>query len=172
MAASGCGPSPHPSGDPNKCLFDMWYLTQFPEGVTEYWSNSMRDWVSVDHQVEHQTGIAGEVSCGPGIDQDVAIWTTQHKGCIARASGASTAVAGAAHPLLPRHPRSLSRLGPWMADLGVSDGDQHELGDLSPISPTARCGVFEDVGDYGIVVCRVKGELFALEDNCSTPTRR
>lgn len=27
--------------------------------------------------------------------------------------------------------------------------------------------VFEDAGDYGIVVCRVNGELFALEDNCS-----
>lgn len=70
----------HPSGDPNLCVFDMWYLTQFPEGSTEYYSNSMHDWVSIDHQVEHQTGKAGEVSCGPGIDQDVAIWTTQHKG--------------------------------------------------------------------------------------------
>ena len=27
--------------------------------------------------------------------------------------------------------------------------------------------VFEDIGDYGIVVCRVNGELYALEDNCS-----
>jgi hypothetical protein len=36
-------------------MFDMWYLTQFPEGVTEYFSNSMGDWVSIDHQVEHQT---------------------------------------------------------------------------------------------------------------------
>ena len=24
----------------------------------------MRDWVSIDHQVEHVTGLAGEVSCG------------------------------------------------------------------------------------------------------------
>ena len=62
----------------------MWYLTQFPEGVTEYFSNSMRDWVSIDHQVEHQTGHHSEVSCGPGIDQDVAIWTTQHKGLSSR----------------------------------------------------------------------------------------
>jgi phenylpropionate dioxygenase-like ring-hydroxylating dioxygenase large terminal subunit len=87
MKPDGCiwlRASPHPSGDPNKCLFDMWYLTQFPEGVTEYFSNSMRDWVSIDLQVEHQTGHHSEVSCGPGIDQDVAIWTTQHKGLSSR----------------------------------------------------------------------------------------
>lgn len=24
-----------------------------------------------------------------------------------------------------------------------------------------------DVGDYGVVVCRVEGQLYALEDNCS-----
>jgi phenylpropionate dioxygenase-like ring-hydroxylating dioxygenase large terminal subunit len=75
---------PHPSGDPTKCLFDMWYLTLFPKGSKEYFSNSMRDWVSVDHQVEHQLGKAGEVSCGPGIDQDVAIWNTQQKGLMSR----------------------------------------------------------------------------------------
>lgn len=28
-----------------------------------------------------------------------------------------------------------------------------------------RC--FPDAGDYGVVVCRYKGDLFALEDNCS-----
>ena len=56
----------------------------FPKGAKEYYSNSMRDWVSIDHQVEHVTGLAGEVSCGPGIDQDVAIWSTQHKGLRSR----------------------------------------------------------------------------------------
>ena len=75
--------APHPT-DPTKCVFDMWYLTQFPEGATEYYSNSMRDYVSIEHQTEHQTGIAGEVSCGPGIDQDVAIWNTQQKGLMSR----------------------------------------------------------------------------------------
>ena len=74
---------PHPT-DPAKCYFDMWYLTLFPEGSKEYFSNSMRDWVSVDHQVEHTTGKAGEVSCGPGIDQDVAIWNTQQAGLSSR----------------------------------------------------------------------------------------
>jgi phenylpropionate dioxygenase-like ring-hydroxylating dioxygenase large terminal subunit len=86
MKPDGCiflRATPHPT-DPEKCVFDMWYLTQFPEGVTEYYSNSMGDWVSIDHQVEHTVGKAGEVSCGPGIDQDVAIWTTQHRGLRSR----------------------------------------------------------------------------------------
>lgn len=44
--------------------------------------------------------------------------------------------------------------------------DVHELGDLSDLEDgQMRC--FEDVGDYGVVVCRVKGQLFAVEDNCS-----
>jgi phenylpropionate dioxygenase-like ring-hydroxylating dioxygenase large terminal subunit len=74
---------PHPT-DPEKCLFDMWYLTLFPEGATQYFSNSMRDWVSIDLQVEHQMGKVGEVSCGPGIDQDVTIWYTQQAGLRSR----------------------------------------------------------------------------------------
>ncbi len=48
----------------------------------------------------------------------------------------------------------------------MSDATEHDLGDLSDLSD-GKMRVFEDVGDYGIVVCRVKGELFALEDNCS-----
>jgi len=86
MKPDGCiwlRAAPHPT-DPEKCIFDMWYLTLFPEGATEYWSNSMRDWVSIDHQVEHETGSTGEVSCGPGIDQDVAIWNTQQQGLRSR----------------------------------------------------------------------------------------
>ena len=39
----------------------------FPKGAKEYYSNSMRDWVSIDHQVEHVTGLAGEVSCGRAL---------------------------------------------------------------------------------------------------------
>jgi phenylpropionate dioxygenase-like ring-hydroxylating dioxygenase large terminal subunit len=86
MKPDGCiwlRATPHPT-DPQKCLFDMWYLTLFPEGVSEYWSSSMGDWVSVDHPVEHERGVAGEVSCGPGIDQDVAIWRTQQQGLRSR----------------------------------------------------------------------------------------
>ncbi len=86
MKPDGCiwlRASPHPT-DAQKCVFDMWYLTLFPEGSNEYWSNSMRDWVSIDRQAEHQTGVAGEISCGPGIDQDVAIWSTQQQGLRSR----------------------------------------------------------------------------------------
>jgi 3-phenylpropionate/trans-cinnamate dioxygenase ferredoxin subunit len=41
-----------------------------------------------------------------------------------------------------------------------------ELGDLTDLADgEMRC--FEDVGEDGIVVCRVDGRLFALDDNCS-----
>ncbi|MEO1057714.1 MAG: aromatic ring-hydroxylating dioxygenase subunit alpha [Actinomycetota bacterium] len=86
MKPDGCiwlRATPHAT-DPAKCVFDMWYLTLFPEGDNEYWSNSMGDWVSLDHEVEHEVGAVGEVSCGPGIDQDVAIWTSQQQGLASR----------------------------------------------------------------------------------------
>jgi len=44
--------------------------------------------------------------------------------------------------------------------------DQVELGDLSDLDDgELRC--FEHVGRDGIVVCRVAGQLYALDDNCS-----
>lgn len=48
----------------------------------------------------------------------------------------------------------------------MSEAESHELGNLDDLDD-GELRVFEDVGDYGIVVCRVKGELYALEDNCS-----
>ena len=48
----------------------------------------------------------------------------------------------------------------------MADHEPAALGDLSELADgEMRC--FEDVGDYGIVVCRYKGSLYALEDNCS-----
>ncbi len=49
----------------------------------------------------------------------------------------------------------------------MSDSDETvELGDLSDLADgEMRC--FEDVGDYGIVVCRAAGTLHAVIDNCS-----
>jgi phenylpropionate dioxygenase-like ring-hydroxylating dioxygenase large terminal subunit len=82
MKPDGCiwlRATPH-RDDPQRCSFDMWYRTLFPEGVEEYYSNSMGQWVSLDHQVEHEQGAVGEISCGPGIDQDVAVWTSQQRG--------------------------------------------------------------------------------------------
>jgi nitrite reductase/ring-hydroxylating ferredoxin subunit len=43
---------------------------------------------------------------------------------------------------------------------------QHPLGPLDDLAD-GEMRVFEDVGEYGIVVCRVGGELYALDDNCS-----
>lgn len=48
----------------------------------------------------------------------------------------------------------------------MSGEDSHDLGNLDDL-PEGTMRVFEDNGDYGIVVCKVNGELFALEDNCS-----
>ena len=42
----------------------------------------------------------------------------------------------------------------------------HDLGNLDDLGE-GEMRVFEDIGDYGLVVCRVNNELFALEDNCS-----
>lgn len=75
--------NPHPT-DPEKTIFDMWYLTLFPEGAKEYYSGSMRDWVSIESSAPHEVGKVGEVSCGPGIDQDVAIWASQQQGLRSR----------------------------------------------------------------------------------------
>ena len=42
----------------------------------------------------------------------------------------------------------------------------HDLGDLSDVAD-GEMRVFPDLGEYGVVVCRVAGELCAIEDNCS-----
>ena len=48
----------------------------------------------------------------------------------------------------------------------AADGDNVELGDLSDLEDGGkRC--FMEVGEHGIVVCRVGGKLYALDDNCS-----
>jgi phenylpropionate dioxygenase-like ring-hydroxylating dioxygenase large terminal subunit len=75
--------NPHPT-DPQKCLFDMWYFTWFPEGENRYYSHSMCDWVDVSKPAPHMQGKFGEVTMGPGIDQDVAIWSSQQKGLTSR----------------------------------------------------------------------------------------
>lgn len=69
---------PHES-DPEKCYFDMWYLNLFPEGETQYYSPTMRDWVSMDVPAPHIVEAAGHPAMGPTINQDLAIWTDQQK---------------------------------------------------------------------------------------------
>ncbi|WP_095012624.1 aromatic ring-hydroxylating oxygenase subunit alpha [Tsuneonella mangrovi] len=74
---------PHES-DPEKCYFDMWYLTLFPEGTDRYYSYSMSEWVDVSVPAPYEKGKFGEVSTGPGIDQDVAVWEHQQRGLHSR----------------------------------------------------------------------------------------
>ncbi|MFO1239419.1 MAG: aromatic ring-hydroxylating dioxygenase subunit alpha [Sphingomonadaceae bacterium] len=74
---------PHPT-DPERCVFDMWYFTWFPDGQNEYFSYSMGEMVDQSKPVEHKRGAVGELSCGPGIDQDVSIWSNQQKGLRSR----------------------------------------------------------------------------------------
>ena len=48
----------------------------------------------------------------------------------------------------------------------MAEAERVELGDLTDLADgQLRC--FEDVGRDGIVVCRVAGALYALDDNCS-----
>lgn len=74
---------PHPT-DPERCVFDMWYFTWFPDGKTEYFSYTMAETVDMTKPVEHRRGKVGEFSCGPAIDQDVAIWSSQQRGLRSR----------------------------------------------------------------------------------------
>ncbi len=48
----------------------------------------------------------------------------------------------------------------------MNEKRSHDLGNLDDLGE-GEMRVFEDIGDYGLVVCRVNNELFALEDNCS-----
>lgn len=41
-----------------------------------------------------------------------------------------------------------------------------ELGDLRDLTD-GQMRTFEDIGDYGVVVVRAGGRLYALDDNCS-----
>ncbi len=75
---------PHAS-DPEKCIFDAWFLNWFPDGTKEYYSAAMFETVSFDTPVPHVTGKVGEISCGKVIDEDLSVWTTQQRGL--RSSG-------------------------------------------------------------------------------------
>lgn len=45
-------------------------------------------------------------------------------------------------------------------------GHHCELGDLSDLRD-GQLRVFRELGEHGVVVCRVAGELHAVTDNCS-----
>jgi nitrite reductase/ring-hydroxylating ferredoxin subunit len=48
----------------------------------------------------------------------------------------------------------------------MMSGTPRELGDVSGLRD-GQMRVFPDIGGNGIIVCRVAGQLHALEDNCS-----
>jgi phenylpropionate dioxygenase-like ring-hydroxylating dioxygenase large terminal subunit len=74
---------PHET-DPEKCYFDMWYMTLFPKGQTQYYSHSMSEWVDVTTPAPHRQGKLGEITMGPAIDQDLAVWYGQQRGLHSR----------------------------------------------------------------------------------------
>lgn len=74
---------PHPT-DPERCVFDMWYFTWFPEGNPDYFAKAMYTDVDATKNVKHERGKAGEVSFGPAIDQDVDVWQSQQRGLRSR----------------------------------------------------------------------------------------
>ena len=87
MKPDGCiflRPNPHPS-DPEKCLFDVWYFTLFPDGVDEYPVQSMDDLVRRDDPVPHQRGKLGEIYLGGGLDEDASVFVSQQNGLRSRA---------------------------------------------------------------------------------------
>lgn len=45
-------------------------------------------------------------------------------------------------------------------------GDTADLGDLSDLHD-GQLRVFPELGEHGVVVCRLAGQLHAVEDNCS-----
>lgn len=49
-------------------------------GEPEYYSWVMGEFVSIDTPVEHVQGKAGEISAGPAINEDLAIWPLQQQG--------------------------------------------------------------------------------------------
>jgi phenylpropionate dioxygenase-like ring-hydroxylating dioxygenase large terminal subunit len=82
MKPDGCiflRPNPHPV-DPERCFFDVWYFTLFPDGVEEYPARSMADLVRKDDEVPHQRGRLGEICLGGGIDEDASVFVSQQRG--------------------------------------------------------------------------------------------
>lgn len=74
---------PHPT-DPTKCLFDNWWYSPAPEGMTEPASTIIGP-VERDAEVEHDVFEYGERSLSELIDQDMGVTTGQQLGFRSRA---------------------------------------------------------------------------------------
>jgi len=73
--------TPHPT-DPEKCFFDCWFFSLFPEGaeagLTPMGSGGSPR--APREPAQHKTGRYGEHSLGPGIDQDASVFESQQRG--------------------------------------------------------------------------------------------
>ena len=101
---------------------------------------------------------------------DVLHWDTwtdarQSEPTPTRAGPAPSARASAAAQARP--PPGIRVTPPWGADRMEAEAPEtFDLGDLSGLADgSMRC--FEDAGEFRVVLCRVRGILYALEDNCS-----
>jgi 3-phenylpropionate/trans-cinnamate dioxygenase ferredoxin subunit len=53
-----------------------------------------------------------------------------------------------------------------MTQSGDEQTDTFVVGPVDDLED-GQMRVFPDVGDYGVVLCKVQGELYAIDDNCS-----
>ncbi|GGC37109.1 hypothetical protein GCM10011371_25680 [Novosphingobium marinum] len=74
---------PHPT-DPEKCYFDMWYLSLFPRDEDRFYSYSMGAYLDKSAPDVHVQGKYDEVDIGPAVIQDVEVWGTQQRGLRSR----------------------------------------------------------------------------------------
>ncbi len=72
-------PRPHPSGDPQRCLFDHWWMVHKIDGMTETPSPAGGPDLPVE-DAEHEVVMYGEKSLGTTADEDLSIAKMQQEG--------------------------------------------------------------------------------------------
>ncbi len=70
---------PHPSGDPQQCVFDNWWYASVPEGDLST-VNTMLGPVERDAEVEHTLVKYPDHEMGKTINEDIAVFVQQQKG--------------------------------------------------------------------------------------------
>ena len=155
--------NPHPT-DPQKCYFDMWYLTLFPEGVE-------RVLVELDARlgVGRPPGRAPDRARSARCRAGRASTRTSRSGTPSSRACTSRGFRGEYMPWQERRIRFFhDTIDRWLDCWGrpVADTVVVDLGDLSDLADgELRCSV--TAGPFQVVVCRVGGRLYALEDKCS-----
>lgn len=72
-------PRPHPSGDPQRCLFDHWWMVHKIEGMTHTPSPAGGPDLPME-DAEHEQVMYGEKSLGTTADEDLSIAKMQQEG--------------------------------------------------------------------------------------------